>query len=129
MSNAEPTTDPYIVIREATRRDLEAIGDLWLELMSYHAALDNRFGVPPQGRSNYIRHAYTAIRDQHYQLLVAEDDGLVIGYVLGYIAQNPPIFPQQHYGFIADICVTGSARRKGAGGLLVKAICRWFRAH
>lgn len=125
MHASEPRSSD-IIIRPATRKNLDAVGDLWVELMRFHAELDPRFVVPPRGRDSYIRHLYTAIRDSNYHVLVAEDNGRIIGYVLGYIAQNPPIFPQPIYGFIADLCVTGTARRQGAGQLLVHAICHWF---
>ncbi|HEX2948880.1 MAG TPA: GNAT family N-acetyltransferase [Armatimonadota bacterium] len=118
---------PEIIVRQATRKDLESIGDLWVELMSFHSRLDQRFGIPPQGRSNYIRHTYQAIRDHNYAVLVAENQDQILGYVIGYIAQNPPIFPQPQYGFIADICVTHHARRQGVGESLVKTLRDWFR--
>lgn len=117
------------VVRAASRRDLEAIGDLWVELMSFHAELDHRFGVPAQGRSNYIRHIYLALRDHNYRVLVVEDHGQILGYICGYIAQNPPIFPQPQYGFIADLCVAQHARRRHIGESLVTAICHWFHEH
>lgn len=128
MFASDSSIQPGIVIRQAIRKDLDAIGDLWVELMSFHARLDERFGIPPQGRSSYIRHTYQAIRDHNYRVLVAEYDSQLVGYIIGYIAQNPPIFPQPHYGFIADICVTYHARRKGVGEALVKSVLEWFHA-
>ena len=115
-------------IRKAARSDLEVIGDLWVELMTFHVECDSRFGLPAHGRSNYIRHIHMALRDSSYYVLVAEEGRKVIGYVIGYIAQNPPIFPNPNYGFIADLCVASTARRHGAGGLLVRGICQWFRS-
>lgn len=116
------------LIRTATRHDLEAIGDLWVELMTFHSQLDPRFSIPPQGRANYIHHSMLALRDSNYRILVAEDHQQVVGYLMAYIAQNPPIFPFPTYGFIADICVTHSARRNGFGEQLVKEISSWFRS-
>jgi ribosomal protein S18 acetylase RimI-like enzyme len=126
MSASESTESSDFLVRQATRKDLDTIGDLWVELISFHATLDNRFGVPTHGRNNYIRHVYLALRDGNYRVLVAESHGLVIGYVMGYIAQNPPIFPTAMYGFIADLCVTQSVRRHGVGEALVQSLCQWF---
>ena len=114
-------------IRLAQKHDLERIGDLWIELMSYHANLDERFAVPPNGKLHYIRHVHLAIRDHNYRVLVAEKQGMIVGYIIGYIAENPPIFPQAQYGFIADIYVVKSERRFGVGEQLVHSICQWFR--
>jgi len=107
---------------------LDVIGDLWVELMTFHVGLDSRFGLPAQGRANYLRHIHMSMRDAYYHILVAEVEQRVIGYVIGYVAQNPPIFPNPNYGFIADLCVTTSARRHGVGALLVQGISQWFRS-
>lgn len=128
MNATEPSTRLNFTIRTAQQRDLEAIGDLWVELMRYHARLDPRFTVPPQGRTGYIRHLYGALRDHNFRVLVAEDHKEMLGYVLGYIGQNPPMFPQARYGFIADLYVTQALRRNGVGTGLARAICQWFRA-
>lgn len=88
--------------------------------MSFHARLDARFTVPPQGRASYIRHLHTALRDDNFRVLVADARGEIRGYVLGYVGQNPPMFPQTRYGFIADLCVTSTLRRQGVGTGLVR---------
>ena len=51
----------------------------------------------------------------------------IIGYIYGYIGQNPPIYPQARFGFIADLCVTQSQRRRGVGERLVREVSTWFR--
>ncbi len=127
MEASQPISQLNLLIRTAQQRDLEAIGGLWVELMTYHARLDSRFAVPPQGRINYIRHLHNALRDDNFRVLVAEEGGVIQGYVLGYVGQNPPIFPQSRFGFIADLYVAPSCRRRGLGTGLVRAICQWFR--
>jgi len=127
MNLPEPRAQSSVTIRPATTRDIEAIGDLWVELMSFHAKLDARFSVPVTGRANYIRHVQNALRDDNFRVLVAVEERNVLGYVLGYIGHNPPIFPNPTFGFIADLCITNRSRRRGAGEMLAKAICQWFR--
>jgi len=126
MHAPEYQTHSNAAIRPATHRDVEAIGDLWVELMNYHATLDSRFSVPRHGRNNYVRQLQKALRDESFQVLVAVEDRRVIGYVMGYIGQNPPIFAKPRFGFIADLCVTQTQRRQGVGQRLVREICRWF---
>lgn len=116
-----------MAIRPATQRDAEVIGDLWVELMNFHATLDSRFSVPPHGRVNYIRQVQKALRDESFQVLVAVTGQRVVGFVMGYIGQNPPILANSRFGFIADLCVTQAQRRQGIGERLVWEICRWFR--
>jgi ribosomal protein S18 acetylase RimI-like enzyme len=127
MRIPEHQTHSSVAIRPATPRDVEAIGDLWVELMNYHATLDPRFSVPHHGRVNYIRQVQKALRDENFQVLLAVAEQRVIGYVMGYIGQNPPIFTSSRFGFIADLCVTQVQRRQGIGERLVQEISRWFR--
>lgn len=127
MRVPEQQASSSVAIRPATQRDVEAIGDLWVELMNFHATLDARFSVPRNGRANYIRQTQKALRDENFQVLVAVEGRQVIGYVMGYIGQNPPILARPRFGFIADLCVTHSRRRRGVGERLVREICRWFR--
>lgn len=127
FSDAETTV---VTVRQANSRDLEVIGDLWVELMSYHARLDTRFSVPVNGRASYMRHIHAAIRDTNFCVLVATVNKRdVVGFVMGYIGQNPPIFPIPQFGFIADLSVSYQYRRHGIGQKLVAGICRWFREH
>lgn len=105
------------------------IGDLWIELMSLHATLDPRFGLPLRGRTHYVKHAGQALRDRSYRLIVADHPSGLLGYVLGYIAENPPILPNARYGFIADLFVTPTVRRQGVGRALVRDMCVWFQDH
>ncbi len=127
MDASSHAVTPSCTIREASRRDADAIGDLWVELMSFHAALDPHFGIPPNGRVSYIRHIQSAFHDDNYRVLVAERDERVAGFVMGYIAQNPPIFTTPRFGFIADLCVAHTHRRLGIGEALVRMLTAWFR--
>jgi ribosomal protein S18 acetylase RimI-like enzyme len=128
MYPTDSTSQHDARIRPATRRDLDAVGDLWVELMTYHHRLDPRFGIPEDGRRQYIRHVAQALRDDNCRLLVAAVDGRIVGYLFSYIAQNPPIFPHPYFGFIADLCVTATCRRGGIGALLVRDALAWFKA-
>jgi ribosomal protein S18 acetylase RimI-like enzyme len=116
-----------IVVRSATRRDLEDIGNLWVELIEYHRRLDARFFVPFEGRNHYMRYIYNALRDDSFRIFLSETEGKVIGYIIGYVSENAPFFPQPRYGFIADICVTAGCRGAGAGKAMVKEMARWLK--
>ncbi|HOF88944.1 MAG TPA: GNAT family N-acetyltransferase [Armatimonadota bacterium] len=128
-SDHTPVLEAPVIIRPATRKDLEVIGDLWVELMSFHADLDARFGIPDGGRVKYMRHVTPMLHDDMCRPLVAVVAEGVVGYLLAYVAENPPIFPIPRYGFIADLCVTSACRRRGVGKRLVADALAWFRRH
>lgn len=115
-----------IKVRPATRADLEAIGDLWVELISFHAEVDARFAIPPNGRKHYMRYVMDCISDKSFCVLVAGVDGVIVGYVLGYVANNLPFFANLRYAFLSDISVSTANRRHGVGKQLVAGILQWF---
>jgi ribosomal protein S18 acetylase RimI-like enzyme len=55
-------------------------------------------------------------------------DGRIVGYAYGTIVENPPVFPNQFYGYFSDLSVSASARREGVGTLLADAMQQWFRS-
>ncbi len=121
-------TKTNIIVRGATRRDLEVIGNLWVELIEYHRRLDSRFFVPFEGRNHYMRYIYNALRDDSFRVFMAESNEQVIGYIIGYVSENAPFFPQSRYAFIADICVTSGCRGAGVGKAMVAAMAQWFKS-
>jgi GNAT superfamily N-acetyltransferase len=67
--------------------------------------------------------------DESKQVLVAESEDKVIGYTIGHLAENPPIFELRYYGHVSDICVAQEWRRRGVGRMLFAALRSWFREH
>ena len=116
-------------IRQATNDDTEAIGRLWLELVRYHQPLDDAMPVPTEdGSHRYASRILDQILDQNSQVLVADDDAEIVGYVVGIITDMmPEMFEAETGGFLADIFVAESHRHAGIGDMLVEALVRWFR--
>lgn len=116
-----------IIIRRATLEDLEAVLDLWQEMMDYHARLDRRFQPAEDGRDHFREVVQEWMVDDTWHVLVAEVGGEVIGYVIGRVAENPPVFDMRYFGYVTDICVAADWRRMGVGRRLFLALCDWFR--
>ena len=118
-----------VQIRRAAADDVEALLDLWEELMRYHARLDRRFRATVDAREPFRETLEQWMADESKQVLVAESEGKMIGYTIGHLAENPPIFELRHYGHVSDICVAPEWRRKGIGRKLFGALRNWFRQH
>ncbi len=120
-----------IVIREATRDDGDAIGEMWLELVAYHRNLDA--DLPPAaagGEHRYVRNILSRLGDPLTKVLIAEYEGRAVGYVLGLIVDlMPDMFAQEPSGFLADIYVEADYRRSGIGRALVEHLRAWFAEH
>lgn len=120
-----------MMIRAARPEDVEIIGELWVKLAEYHTRLDPALPrVAADGAMHYARRIAGRLNDTHTCTLVAEDDGVIVGYVLGLLHDFvPEMFQQESGGFLADIYVEESHRGRGVGRALVMHLRDWFRAH
>lgn len=118
-----------IIIRPITPDDTDTIAEMWLELVEYHRNLDADLpAAAPGGEHRYARRIMERLDDPYTCGLVAEEDGQVVGYVLGMIVDlMQDIFAQQPGGFLADIYVEPAFRNRGVGRALVEALRSWFR--
>ena len=116
-----------LTIREAQRRDVGVVSDLWQEMMDYHSAYDGRFRFTGGVRRELERHHQESLRSKAARIFVAEAEGRLVGYILGEIHERKPIYPAGRYGFISDISVTAAWRRRGVGRRLVEKLDGWFR--
>lgn len=117
-------------IRPAERRDLGALGRLGAMLMRTHHDYDpERFlAAGDDTESGYAWFLGTLIGTSDNHVLVAENDGAVIGYV--WAALEPLSWKELRgpAGFIHDVAVADEARRTGVGAALIDAALQWLRA-
>lgn len=116
-------------IRLATEEDVPAIGQMWEKLAQYHNMLDS--ALPPAARGGgkvYARRLISRLSDSQTRLIVAEENGVLIGYVLAVIVDViPDMFVQENSGFLADIYVDEAYRQQGIGRTLVETVKLWLR--
>ena len=118
------------MIRLAEALDAERIGELWAEMVSYHAAMDPQIFRPAaSGAELYARSILDRLSDADARVLVAELDGAVVGYVSGVIADiTTEMFMPLRCGLLADIYLQAAFRRRGLGRQLVERLMLWFRS-
>jgi GNAT superfamily N-acetyltransferase len=116
-------------IRLATEEDVPAIGQMWEKLAQFHNMLDS--ALPPAARGGgkvYARRLISRLSDSQTRVIVAEDDGVLIGYALAVIIDViPDMFVQENSGFLADIYVDDNYRQQGIGRTLVETVKSWLR--
>ncbi len=112
-------------VRQAKPQDLDTLVLLWRELMDYHASLDPFFQVVPH--ANRLARAQFAegLIDTYRRVFVAEDEGLVVGFVTASQMDLHPIYPHRSRASINDISVTRAYQRRGHGRDLVMAVRDW----
>lgn len=118
------------MIRLAEADDADRIGELWAEMVAYHAELDSQTFRPAEaGAALYASNIRERLADQDARVLVVELEGEVVGYVTGVIANiTTEMFMPLRCGLLADIYLRAPYRRRGIGRQLVERLALWFRA-
>ncbi len=117
-----------IEIRRATRDDVPAIVALWQEMMGFHVALDpERFRPAANGAHCWAEAVTGWLKDENHCAFVADAGDRLVGYIVGWLRQPPPVFEPDVFGFVSDICVATDCRQKGIGRRLFGALNDWFR--
>ncbi len=116
-------------IRKAEDREVREVARLQLKLMEEHVQAGSReLSIAPGASGRWIRYIKKMLRAGRSILLVAEDNGKIIGYVFGYIKDGPPIFREKCTGYISDMYVLPGFRSRGIGQQLLRQAMDFFRA-
>lgn len=112
-----------VKIRHANEEDLQEIVRLSKKLGRSESAMDSMISPLPcefQSPSWILKN----IKGENTVVFVAEVEGRIVGYSLGWVSQ--PWAYKGKRGYICDCFVEKSYRRRGIGNALVKAILEWF---
>lgn len=113
-------------IRAATLSDLDELAPIWSEFMKVHESLDSYFALSADSLVRWRTLVGEMIQREDGLVLVADTERQAVGYCLGWLARNPPIYAVDTVGFISEIAVRCDLRRKGIGGRLIEEARRWF---
>ena len=116
-----------MIIRNAISTDVDSILELWKELMHFHSALDPVFEMSDSADEKFRLFLIQNINSPLNKIVkVAEEEGNIVGYMMGTIKQNPPVFKINQCGEIIDACVTANHRRRQIGESLFVEMKKWF---
>ena len=117
-----------VIIREGRIKDKERTLAVWEELMEYSIDISTYdFDMVKDAPEVWMKYFETNVRSRNRKAIVAEQDGVIIGHILGCIQKRPPIFKTSHQAHITDIVVTSRKRNKGVGTELLDAFSKWAR--
>lgn len=118
---------PGATVRPAVEADLNAIVELWFELMEHHRQISERFWQPaPDAAEKMAAWLRESLGNPSRCLLVAELQGQVVGFIHGQITGGPPPVTPRRDGEITDLYVVPAFRRQGLARALVEALSGWF---
>jgi ribosomal protein S18 acetylase RimI-like enzyme len=112
--------------RESDPGDLDAIGNLWQEFMDFHRKREAHFSRSMDGHERFKEFLTGHIASETSCVLVAQQNGKVVGYCLAMLAKYPPVFEKRDYGTVFDLAVTERSRRSGIGEKMYATVQAWF---
>jgi ribosomal protein S18 acetylase RimI-like enzyme len=118
------------IIRQATAKDLPAIGRLGALLVRTHHDFDpQRFIAPsPDTEDRYGWFLGTQLKKPNVIILVADRDGKVIGYTYSGVEGNDYMALRGPAGVVYDIVVDPDHRKQGVGRMLLDATLKALKA-
>ena len=119
-----------ITYREAKLSDIDSIIELWKGLMEYHLEFFPDFYKFKRGYLSSMRkHFGRNIRSKDSIVLVAEESGKPIGYVMGAVGKfRPPIYKWKKEANISDLFVDEEHRGKGISKKLFLEVKKFAKA-
>jgi len=116
-------------VRRAAEADASALGRLGGMLLRAHHAFDPQRFIAPGAdpESGYEWFLRSQLNEDDAAVFVAEQDGIVVGYV--FAALEPISWKElrEACGFIHDIAVEDTGRRGGVATALMEAAIAWLR--
>ena len=118
------------IIRRATSADLPEIGRLGALLIKVHYDFDpQRFlAAKPETSAGYAAFLSAQLEDPDKAVLVADDNGNVIGYAYAAIEGYDYMALRGPAGVLHDVIVDPEHRGRGVGRLLLDATLEFFRS-
>lgn len=114
-------------IRDATEDDLEEVCDLWYELAKHHERLSDRFRLSLDSKAQWSRYLRKRFSEISTKLIVAQEDGRLVGFMLCLLEPNVPIYRERKLGVVSDVYVAEEHRRRGVAKAMFDRAAAWFR--
>ena len=116
-----------VIIREATEFDLTPMLGLWQELVTFHEQFEPLFVQRKDACRTWLKFVRENMDKDTALVLVAEQDGKIVGLSEALITPYPPVFERERYGELMGMVVAPQARRQGVGTLLFTEMKRWYQ--
>jgi ribosomal protein S18 acetylase RimI-like enzyme len=114
-------------IRAARPADEPMILDLMREEMKAQEALDPCFRLRPDAGDRYALYLRNRMKDIDSSVFVALAGGKVLGVVVGSLRSQETLFELRRFGYVSDLVVASTVRRRGVGRKLYQRAAMWFR--
>lgn len=129
-NNTKSVSQTGAIVRRATPADLPGIGRLGALLVEEHYDFDPRrfLTATPGTPAGYASFISTQLEDPDKAVLVADDNGDVIGYAYAAVEGYDYMALRGPAGVLQDVIVDPEHRGRGVGRLLINATLEFFRS-
>jgi ribosomal protein S18 acetylase RimI-like enzyme len=118
-----------ITVRPAAAADQEPLGRFGAALLRQHHAADpRRFIHVEHPEAGYGRFLVSQASNPTSRVMVAENDGQVVGYIFADVEPTNWMELRGPCGVVQDVYVDEAARHLGAGRALMRAAIEWIRS-
>lgn len=100
---------------------------LWEMLAKHHEKVSEHFQLAWDSKRNWAKYLEKKFSEISTKLIVAEENGKIVGFMLCLLSPNAPIFKERKIGVISDVFVLEERRRKGVTRKMLDVATRWFR--
>ena len=115
-------------IRLARHADIPQIITLGKQLLDLHFEFDQKYyDLEASFDRDFYNWAAEQIGFPGKFILVAEENGIITGFISGFIKYLFPWFKTKQVGHISYLVIDKSKRSKGAGKLLETEAVNWFK--
>jgi len=96
-------------------------------LARHHEDISNDFTLAWNGKRKWAKYVVDKFDEISTKLIVAEEDGKVVGFMLCLLSPNTPVFKERKIGVISDVFVLEERRRKGVAKKMLDVAVKWFK--
>jgi len=117
-----------MLIRNATKQDIQFIVKLVREIVDYHQVIDKYYKAYSGYNSKEIRDYFERLmKNRDTKIIIAEENEKVIGYFMGVIEKAPQYVLPKEIGVIFDAFIEKEYRNQGVGKKIFKELLKWFK--
>jgi ribosomal protein S18 acetylase RimI-like enzyme len=117
-----------MTIRELKQQDFPEVAKLGKDLLLLHAGYDPSYYELEENFDELYTHWLNGNLNSLYQfILVAEENGKVVGFISGFIKSLYSWFKTKSVGHVGYLAVDINHRRQGIGKMLEKEATNWFK--
>ncbi len=97
--------NPEYIVEQADKKYLTDIAALWRKMISYYYLVERNFNITEDCEKRYLKYLESIYIDSLTRILIARDNDVILGFMIGEISLRPPVIVKGYIGIIEDYWV------------------------